>query len=350
MDNEVVVETIGALGRIRLNRPKALNSLTLGMFHGVDAALERFAADDAIGCVAISGEGDRAFCAGGDLLGFYDADEALAEALFRAEYRLDAHIGAYPKPLVALMDRIVMGGGVGVSAHASHRVVTERSRVAMPETGIGLFPDVGASWLLPRAPGETGTWLGLAGETIGAADAIYAGLADRMVASASVSALIDALAGLSPDAGHDGVRGAVDAFAEPPGAPPLEALRPTIDACFSFDRVEDILAALEADGSDFAASTRALLSSRSPTSLVATLALLRLGRDAVSLEECLERDYRMGLALFAEHDFREGIRAALVDKDRAPRWDPPTLGAIAPGKARQWLAPRAAPLFAPEPA
>ena len=346
MGADVIVETAGSLGRIRLDRPKALNALTHAMVGAIDAALDRFAADPAIGAVLLSGEGERGLCAGGDLRSLYEsAGTGFAETFWRDEYRLDARIADYQKPFVALMDGITMGGGVGLSAHARHRIVTERSRIATPEAGIGFLPDVGATWLLPRAPGEIGTFLGLAGEPVGAADAIFAGLADASVPSARLSDLIRALSGLPVDSGHEGVRGVIDAHARDPGPAPLAEVRDVIDRCFAYDMVDEILTALRADASDFAAQTRTSLLAKAPASLVLTLCLLRLGRGAPALEACLEREFHAALALLAEGDFREGIRAAVIDKDRRPRWHPATLDAVDPAQIARWLEPRAEPVF-----
>ena len=344
--SDVLVERVGSLGRIRLNRPKALNALTHGMVGAIDAALDRFAAEPGVAAILLTGEGERGLCAGGDLRSLYESvGSGFAEAFWRDEYRLDARIARLEKPFVAIMDGITMGGGVGLSGHARHRVVTERSRIAMPETGIGYLPDVGGTWLLPRAPGEVGTYLGLTGAQMGAADAIFAGFADALVPAAALPGLVDALAALPPDAGHAGVRAAIDARAVTPDPAPLAEARAVIDACFAFDRVADILAALAADGSEFAARTRTTLLEKSPSSLVLTLRLLRLGRTSARLEDCLEREFHASLALLAEGDFREGIRAAVIDKDKTPRWAPTTLDAVAPERIEAWLAPRAAPVF-----
>ncbi|SDA31175.1 enoyl-CoA hydratase [Methylobacterium sp. UNC378MF] len=343
---DVIVERAGALGRLRLNRPKALNALTHGMVLAIDQALDQFSADPGIAAVLLTGEGERGLCAGGDLRGLYDSQgTAFAEAFWRDEYRLDARIADYEKPFVAVMDGITMGGGVGLAGHAAHRIVTERSRVAMPETGIGYLPDVGGTWLLPRAPGEIGTYLGLTGEPVGAADAMFCRLADAHLPSERLPDLIDALVALDPDAGHDGVRDVIARFAQDPGPPPLAAHRAVIDRCFAFDMMDEILSALDADGSDFAAATRKNLLTKAPSSLVLTLCLLRLGRGAPSLEACLEREYHASLALLDEGDFREGIRAAVIDKDKSPRWDPPTLDAVDPARIARWLEARAEPVF-----
>ncbi|MFC6789236.1 enoyl-CoA hydratase/isomerase family protein [Methylobacterium komagatae] len=337
--DEVIVETEGALGRIRLNRPKALNALNHTMVGLIDKALDRFASDPAIAAVLLTGEGERALCAGGDLRSLYEDGTAVAADFWRDEYRLDACISHYGKPFVAVMDGITMGGGVGLSGHAAHRVVTERSRVAMPETGIGYLPDVGGTWLLPRAPGELGTYLGLTGAQIGAADAILCGMADVFVPSASLPDLIQALAG-----GED-TDAALARFAKDPGPAPLAAHRAVIDRCFAFDMMDEIVSALDADGSGFAAETKEVLLTKAPSSLVLTLCLLRLGRAAPTLEACLEREFHASLAVLEEGDFREGIRAAVIDKDKSPRWNPSSLDQVDPARIARWLETRAEPVF-----
>ncbi|GJE40712.1 enoyl-CoA hydratase/isomerase family protein [Methylobacterium persicinum] len=337
--DEVIVDVEGHLGRIRLNRPKALNALNHPMVGLIDRALDWFAADPAVTAVLLTGEGERALCAGGDLRSLYENETAFAEDFWRDEYRLDSRISRYEKPFVAVMDGITMGGGVGLSGHAAHRIVTERSRVAMPETGIGYFPDVGGTWLLPRAPGELGTYLGLTGAQIGAADAILCGMADAFMPCAAVPDLAAALT-----AGED-VPSAIARLRQDPGPAPLSAHRPVIDRCFAYDGVDEILTALAADGSDFAAETRTVLLTKAPSSLVLTLCLLRLGRVAPSLEACLEREFHASLALLAEGDFREGIRAAVIDKDKTPRWNPASLAAVDPARIARWLETRAEPVF-----
>ncbi|MGC5777896.1 enoyl-CoA hydratase/isomerase family protein [Methylobacterium sp. NFXW15] len=337
--DEVIVEVEGALGRIRLNRPKALNALNHTMVGLIDTALDRFSSDPAIAAVLLTGEGERAFCAGGDLRSLYEDGTAVAEDFWRDEYRLDSRISRFEKPFVAVMDGITMGGGVGLSGHAAHRVVTERSRVAMPETGIGYLPDVGGTWLLPRAPGELGTYLGLTGAQIGAADAILCGMADVFVPSASLPDLIAVLA-----SGEE-VDAALTRFAQNPGEAPLEAHRAVIDRCFAFDMMDEIVSALDADGSGFAAETKEVLLTKAPTSLVLTLCLLRLGRAAPTLEACLEREFHASLAVLEEGDFREGIRAVVIDKDKSPRWNPPRLDQVDPARIARWLETRAEPVF-----
>jgi enoyl-CoA hydratase len=329
--DEVILETVGSLGRVRLNRPKALNSLTLPMVRLIDDALTTFEADPHIATVLITGEGERGLCAGGDIRALYDSGKAgndLAETFWREEYRLNARISHYPKPYVAVASGITMGGGVGVSAHGSHRLVTETTRFAMPETGIGFFPDVGGTWLLSRGPGDFGTFLGLTGDQIGASDAIHAGLADHFVVTDRLPSLIVALSNLEPASGADGVTAAIEDFASTASSSKLTPHYGDIDRLFTGDTVEGILAGLERDGSDFALATQRTLLAKSPTSLVVTLALLRLGRDAASLEECLEREMIVGRAILSGVDFYEGVRAAIIDKDRNPQWMPPTLSAV----------------------
>ncbi|WP_342110247.1 enoyl-CoA hydratase/isomerase family protein [Methylobacterium sp. SI9] len=344
--SDVIVERVGALGRLRLDRPKALNALTHGMVGAIDRALDQFSADPGIAAVLLTGEGERGLCAGGDLRTLYDSTDLVeAERFWRDEYRLDARIAQYEKPFVAVMDGITMGGGVGLAGHAAHRIVTERSRVAMPETGIGYFPDVGGTWLLPRAPGEVGTYLGLTGEPMGAADAIFCTFADALVPTVALPDLIDALAALPPDAGDAGVRDLIARLAQDPGPAPLAAHREVIDRCFTFDMVDEILSALAADGSDFAAATRKTLLTKAPTSLVLTLYLLRLGRASPNLEACLEREFHASLAVLAEGDLREGIRAAVIDKDKNPRWNPARLDDVDPARIARWLEKRAEPVF-----
>ncbi|MBD9491337.1 enoyl-CoA hydratase/isomerase family protein [Ensifer sp. ENS11] len=320
---EVIVERQGAIGRIRLNRMKALNSLNVPMIRLIAEALTEFESDPSVAAVMVTGEGERGLCAGGDIRMIYESGrERPAEGaqFWREEFIVNSRISAYPKPYVAIMDGIVMGGGVGISAHGSHRVVTERTRLAMPETGIGYFPDVGATWLLPHAPGEFGTYLGLTGRDIGATDAIHARLADHYVPTAKLDELFSTLAALPSSARAADVDAAIQGVAEQVPPSPLAAHLKAIDRCFAFDTVEEILAALEAEDSDFGRETLALLRSRSALSMALTLDLLRAGRKSASLNECLEREYSATLGMLSNPDFYEGVRAAVIDKDRNPRW------------------------------
>ncbi|WP_438750244.1 enoyl-CoA hydratase/isomerase family protein [Pararhizobium sp. O133] len=345
---ETIVERQSALGRIRLNRPKALNSLTLGMVRDIEAALDDFEHDPTVATVLVTGEGERGLCAGGDIRAIHDGGKAGSDApstFWREEYALNARIGRYPKPYVVVMDGIVMGGGVGISVYGSHRIVTERTRFAMPETGIGFFPDVGASWFLTREENELGTYVALTGEPLGAADAILAGFADIHVPSEHLPALVEALAGL-PGKNVDGEAWhVIRRFSSGPSGGILAPNRNAIDRFFGFDKVEEIVAALRADGGAFAEKCLATLSAKSPLSLKVTLRLLRLGRRA-GLEACLEREFAATAAVLASHDFYEGVRAAVIDKDRNPQWRPARLADVTEADVDAYFQPSAHPLFA----
>jgi enoyl-CoA hydratase len=325
-DGEVLVCELGALRRLTLNRPKALNALTLGMVETMTAYLRDWAADDAVGAVLIDGAGERGLCAGGDLRALYDAAKAknyaLPQQFWASEYRLDVMIARYRKPVIALMDGLVMGGGVGISAHAAHRVVTERSLVAMPEVGIGYFPDVGASYLLARAPGHVGPHLALTGARTGAADAIHCGLADVHVPAEKLADLPSALSDCRT---AQDVRARLRQMSTPPAAGGLQAARPWIDACYGAGEVADIVARLSADGGEAARAALAALHGASPTSLKITLRNVRAALSFARVEQSFQQDYRISLACIAGHDFIEGIRAAIVDKDRTPAWRPDRL-------------------------
>jgi enoyl-CoA hydratase len=345
---ELLVSQAGSLGRISLNRPKALNSLTLGMVRGIDRALADFAVDQTVAAVLLTGEGERGLCAGGDIRAIHDSGRAgtdLAATFWREEYRLNARIHHFPKPYVAVMDGLVMGGGVGLSAHGRHRIVTEETQLAMPETGIGFFPDVGASWLLSRQPGEFGTYIGLTGARMGPADVIAAGLADRHVARGRLAALIDQLAALPADAGHAEVEAVIAGLATP-AAPGLSAdIRAMIDRAFGADSIEDILARLDGEAGEAAAATRRTLAAKSPIASKVALRLMRLGRASASLEDCLEREFAATAAVLQSHDFYEGVRAAVIDKDRHPAWSPKSLAEVDEAMVARYVMPRSQPLF-----
>ncbi|MDL2404900.1 enoyl-CoA hydratase/isomerase family protein [Rhizobium calliandrae] len=345
---EVIVGRQGSAGLIRLNRPQALNSLTLPMIRAIASALSDFAADPSIASAIVSGEGERAFCAGGDIRLLHESGKrgsAEAETFWREEFRLNHAIANYPKPYVALMDGITMGGGVGLSCHGSHRVVTERTRLAMPETGIGYFPDVGATWLLPRAPGESGTWMGLSGHAIHAADAIHSRLADHCVASSDLPALIETICALPIATSADDVHRVISGMAFPAGESRLAANRDMIDRALAYDAVEDIQEALGQEAGDFAAETSQMISTRSPTSLKLTLKLLRAGRKSASLAECLNRELGACLGILYNPDFFEGVRAAVIDKDRNPKWSPASLAEVDIVAIDRFFVPPRPPLF-----
>ena len=330
---DLIVRREGGAGVIRLNRPKTINAMTLEMSLGIDAALDRFEADPAIALVLVEGAGERGLCAGGDIRGLYESSRVggdLGKVFWRQEYIMNARIARFPKPYVAFMDGLVMGGGVGLSAHGRHRVVTERTSLAMPEVGLGFFPDVGGTWLLSRSPGEIGTYFGLTGQSMNGPDAIHARFADAVVPSAKWAALRDVLTRVRPGTPSAEIKLLIDGFATGETSGPVAAMQPGIDVWFAHDRIEDILAALQRDGSELAQATRKTLNEKSPRGMVVALRLLRLARASSSLEQCLVREYRAALQVFASDDFREGVRAAVIDKDRNPRWSPPRIEDVTP--------------------
>ncbi|KQT27435.1 MAG: enoyl-CoA hydratase/isomerase family protein [Bradyrhizobium sp.] len=340
-EGDLIVRREGAAGVIRLNRPKALNAMTLEMSIGIDAALDRFESDPEVGLIILEGAGERGLCAGGDIRGLWESSREggdLGARFWRQEYVMNARIAKYPKPYVAFMDGLVMGGGVGLSGHASHRVVTDRTKLAMPEVGLGFFPDVGGTWLLSRSPGEIGTYFGLTGQTMNGPDAIHARFADAVVPVAKWPELREALAKVRQGATAADVTRLIDGFATGETAGPVAAKQATIDALFGFDRMEDIFAALARDGSEFAMATLKTLNEKSPRGMVVTLKLLRLARAASSLEDCLVREYRAALEVFRSDDFREGVRAAVIDKDRNPSWSPPRIEDVTPEMLAPYLA------------
>jgi len=324
-EGEVIVRAERALRRITLNRPKALNALTLDMAVTMTEYLRSWAADPEVGAILIDGAGERGLCAGGDIRALYDAAKSgssLPAQFWSTEYHLNVLIARYPKPVIAVMDGVVMGGGVGVSAHASHRVVTERSVVAMPEVGIGFFPDVGASFLLARAPGHVGTYLALTGDRMNAADAIYCGFADVHVAAGKLAELPSALADCRA---ADDVRKQLGKISTAPVPGRLKAAQLWIDTCFDTDQVETIFEELRSSNLDGAHSALATMQKVSPTSLKITLRNVQAAASFKRVEESFQQDYRIALACIAGHDFIEGIRATIVDKDRSPKWRPDRL-------------------------
>jgi enoyl-CoA hydratase len=330
---DLIVRREGGAGIIRLNRTKAINAMTLEMSVGIDAALDRFEADPDVALLLLEGAGERGLCAGGDIRGLYESSRAggdLGKVFWRQEYVMNARIAKFPKPYVAFMDGLVMGGGVGLSAHGSHRVVTEKTKLAMPEVGLGFFPDVGGTWLLSRSPGEIGTYFGLTGQTMNGPDAIHARFADAVVPANKLAALREALVSLRIGVSAADVKATIDRFAASETSGPVAAMQRRIDAWFAHDRMEDIFAALKRDGSELAQSTLKTLSEKSPRGMVVTLKLLRLARASASLEQCLVREYRAALEVFKSDDFREGVRAAVIDKDRNPRWSPPRIEDVTP--------------------
>lgn len=349
----VLIERAGRLGRIRLNRPKAINSLTLDMVRRISAALDDFEADPRVVAVLITGKGERGFCAGGDIRALYDsgrATAALALTFWREEYVLNARIKNFSKPYVAVMDGITMGGGVGLSAHGSHRIVTERTRLAMPETGIGFFPDVGGSWLLAHSPGEIGTYLGLTGEQIGASDAIYAGLADAFVSTFRLESFVTSLETLPAEAESDHINAILARFSERISPTPIHENRTEIDHAFAGDQMESIIAALAASGTEFGTKTHATLLAKSPTSLKIALRLIRRAKESTSLEECLDREFAAVHKVIAGSDFYEGVRAAVIDKDNKPVWSPARLDQVSDSDIAAYFGTVSEPIFRTDPA
>ena len=327
IENTVMVSRLGHILRIELNRPKALNSLTIGMIRTIASALKQAEADADIAAVLLTGKGERGLCAGGDIRQLYEsalAKDGQAEIFFTEEYAVNAHIARFPKPYIAMMDGITMGGGIGLSAHGSHRLVTERSKISMPETKIGFFPDVGATWLLSHAPGEIGTYLGLLGLTIGGGDAVYANLADMVVESAAIDEIIAAVGRLKPGCTDEQVNLVLAPYARP-GQPALSQDRAEIDQIMAAQTVQEIITNAHKAGTDVGERIATTLATRSPTGLVYTLALLRTARTCPSLDVCLKHEYQAATKLIYQHDFQEGVRAILIDKHQNPKWQPATL-------------------------
>ena len=334
---EVIWSRRGAAGEILLNRPKALNALTLGMVREIDRALDDFERDPTVARIVVRGAGDRAFCDGGDIRLLHDqgkaGDHAAQLAFWGEEYILNRRIRRFAKPYVSLIDGIVMGGGVGVSLHGSHVVAGPRFAFAMPEVGIGFFPDVGATYFLPRLPGEAGAWLALTGTKIGAGDALALGIAQAFVPSESFTALADAL---SEPGDTDAI---VAHFSSPAPAPSLD--RAEIDAGFASASVAEILARLEARaaaGSAFAGGAAATMRTRSPTSMAIALRQVREG-GRMDIEDCMITEFRIVSRIARAHDFYEGVRAVLIDKDQSPRWQPAQIGDVRDADIDAYFAP-----------
>lgn len=334
--NEVLAEVRNHVGHLTLNRPAGLNALTLDMVRQLHRQLDAWAQDPDVHAVVLRGAGEKAFCAGGDIRSLYDSfksGDTLHEDFFVEEYALDLAIHHYCKPVLALMDGFVLGGGMGLVQGADLRVVTEKSRLAMPEVGIGYFPDVGGSYFLPRIPGELGIYLGVSGVQIRAADALYCGLADWFLESEKLATLDEQLDQLqwhgTPLKDLQGLLAGL-AVQQLPDAP-LEALRPAIDHFFALPDVPSIVEQLRevtvADSHEWATTTADLLQSRSPLAMAVTLEMLRRGRH-LSIEDCFALELHLDRQWFERGDLIEGVRALLIDKDKTPRWNPPTLQAL----------------------
>lgn len=334
-DAEILFERRGAIGLVTLNRPKALNALTHAMCVSFRLQLDVWAITEEVKTIVVRGAGDRAFCAGGDIRSLYESGKAgtpYAREFYRDEYVLDAVIKHYPKPYVALIGGIVMGGGVGVSVHGSHRVADETTSFAMPETGIGLFPDVGGSYFLPRIPGQSGMYLALTGSRLKSADAVFCGVATHFVPGVKREILIERLAqGLHPDL-------ALAGLIEDPGPAPFLQRRPAIDRLFAKASVEEILGALDSEANDWTRETANTIRTKSPTSLKLTYRQLREGAN-LAFDDCMRMEYRMVNRVIEGHDFYEGVRATIIEKDNVAKWRPSSLGAVKDAEIAAYFAP-----------
>lgn len=339
---DILFTIIGNIGLVTLNRPKALNALTHDMVIELYNQLDEWKNNKDIQAIVIQGAGDKAFCAGGDIRNIYDAridPELSIKRFFWDEYRLNHRIFHYPKPYIALLDGITMGGGVGVSIHGSYRIATERFVFAMPETSIGFFPDVGGSYFLPRCPGETGTYLGLTGERIKSSDGIYLGLVNYFVSVEKLPDLTDSLAtDTLGGKASEKVLHLIKSASSPDGNPTLAEYREDIDQCFKYDSMEEIIEALQHQNNDWSKKTLEVLKTKSPTSLKVTLKQLRNGKK-LSFDECLKMEYRMDMRFLKTHDLYEGIRAVIIEKDQKPQWQPSELSKVSNSEVDAYFAP-----------
>ena len=343
MSDDIYFDRTGSLAEIVLNRPKALNALTLEMVDQMDQHLVKWANDYGVGCVVVRpAPGGRAFAAGGDIERLYhERGNDYTATFFWDEYILNSRIHHYGKPYVAFMDGIVMGGGVGVSVLGSVRVATENTMFAMPETGIGFFPDVGGSWFLPRLPGKLGAYLAMTGGRLSGADCVAVGLADIYIPSDRLDDAAEILATQEPNMSREMVMGVLGVFAEKPPAAKIVPMQRDIDRLFAADSVEEILDALFKDKSENAEKWAKTMSSKSPTSLKVALEQLRRGKE-LSLNDVLTMEFRLSQAFCADHDFFEGIRALIVDKDNRPDWKPSTHAAVTDERVQSYFLPAAA--------
>lgn len=338
-DAEIICELRGAAGVVLLNRPKALNALSHGMVRELARALEAWENDPQVERVVVTSASEKAFCAGGDIRALHDLGKAGRQdemlAFWAEEYVLNARIKNYPKPYVALIDGIVMGGGVGISLHGSYRIAGDRYLFAMPEVGIGFFPDVGATYALPRLPDAAGIYLALAGDRVGAADALAVGLATHAVPSARMAKLADALTR------HDGLDDILAGFTHDPGPPKLAGERKTIAECFGAASLSEVLVRLDnaaAAGSAFAGKLRQTLAAKSPTSVAIAFEQMRRGA-GMDFAEAMRTEFRIVSRVAHGHDFYEGVRAVVIDKDQAPQWLPASIDALDPAAIEAYFAP-----------
>lgn len=335
--DEVLIRVEGEVGRITLNRHKALHALTTAMCKAMTEALLAWRDDPAVKLVLMDHSGERGFCAGGDIRMLAESgasDGKDARQFFFIEYRLNHLLFEYAKPVVVIMDGVTMGGGVGLAMPAGYRVATERTTFAMPETGIGLFPDVGGGWFLPRMPSHIGTWLALTGGRIKAADCELVGVATDFVESDKIEALKAAI--VADPAAIDGV---LTEFEGDAGRPPLAAHQDEIDRIFGADTLEEILTRLKAAGTEWADEQLRVMGTKSPQTMKVALRQLRLGGKMESFAENMTMEYRIGARVVQRHDFIEGVRAVIVDKDNAPRWNPPSAEGVTEAMLDEIFAP-----------
>ncbi|MET0337693.1 MAG: enoyl-CoA hydratase/isomerase family protein [Caulobacter sp.] len=337
IEPEVLIRIEGKVGRITLNRPKALHALNLGMCEAMIVALQAWRSDRAVELVLLDHAGERGFCAGGDIRMLADsgaADGKAAMAFFHTEYRLNHLLFTYDKPVVAVMDGIVMGGGVGLSMPCAYRIATERTTFAMPETGIGLFPDVGGGWFLPRLPGKTGLWLALTGSRIKAADCLILGIATDYVQSADLEALKSAI--IADPADIESLLAQIDAD---PGHAPLADNLAVLSDTFAMTSVEGIVSALEAQGGEWATAQLEVLKTKSPQTMKVAFRQLKLGARMDNFADNMAMEYAIGARVVRRHDFLEGVRAVIVDKDGSPKWNPDRLDAVTESMLDEIFAP-----------
>ena len=348
MEAEVLFNVENGLGVITLNRPKTLNALTMNMIEKMREAFTDWMTDDDVKAVMIKGAGDRAFCAGGDVRAVRQAiidyqgvgNPKLAQDFFYEEYILNHQIHNSNKPYIALIDRVCMGGGVGLSVHGSFRIATERTLVGMPETTIGLFPDVGGAWFLSRLRGEMGTYLALTGQPVHSGDCFGLGIATHLVASSSLDELENNILRLVPeDISFETIDDLLNNYSVPVGETPIIDLRPQIDACFAEDSIEQIIENLEKQDNEFGRQSLELLENKSPTSLKVTLEQIRRGAKAKDFGETMTMEYRMSQHFAKGKDFPEGVRALLVDKDHQPSWSPGLLSEVSDEAVMSYFKP-----------
>lgn len=341
MAAEVLFSHEGSLGVITLNRPAALNALTLNMIFAMQKQLSLWKKDQNVHAVIVRAVPGNAFCAGGDIRSLYSAKDSDAEQMqfFEHEYRLNQFIYHFGKPYISLIDGLVMGGGVGISLHGSHPLASERFVFAMPETGIGFFPDIGASHLLTRCPGYLGIYLGLTGNRLGPQDAMKAGLVKRVVSSAQMPVLYDALMNedLSVDA-FNRVDHCLQTFAMAPTEEEISQFHPWIDVCFAQPTVELIRESLQSREGEWFVKVDNTLAQKSPVSLKVTLAQLQKAKGC-TLDQCLQMDYTIVRHFMHASDFYEGVRALLIDKDKNPRWNPARLELVSENMVRDYFVP-----------